>query len=122
MALDPACDVLVAYSRTASTCSQTMAFPVRVIIPRAGSAVAWSMWLWNKCGVMNDPIDNFYHFNDNRILPPEVDGDVIRRRLVDATREVAYASITMACAAKLKNVVRVIFLSAWGRKFMANSP
>ena len=39
-----------------------------------------------------------------------------------ATREVAYASITTSCDAKLKNAAHAIFLNVWARKSMANSP
>ena len=73
MALDPACDVLVAYAQNGQRLTPDHGFPVRVIIPGwiGGRMVKWLVHI----KVTSRPSDNFYHFNDNRILPPEVDAE-----------------------------------------------
>ena len=73
MALDPACDVLVAYAQNGQRLTPDHGFPVRVIIPGwiGGRMVKWLVHIT----VTSRPSDNFYHFNDNRILPPEVDAE-----------------------------------------------
>lgn len=73
VALDPACDVLVAYQQNGARLEPDHGFPVRVIIPGwiGGRMVKWLC----KIVVSATPSDNFYHFNDNRIMPPEIDAE-----------------------------------------------
>ena len=73
MALDPASDVLIAYEQNGTRLSPDHGFPVRVIIPGwiGGRMVKWLV----EIKVTSTPSDNFYHFNDNRILPPEIDAE-----------------------------------------------
>ena len=73
MALDPASDVLVAYEQNGARLSVDHGFPVRVIIPGwiGGRMIKWLV----EIKVSATPSDNFYHFNDNRILPPEIDAE-----------------------------------------------
>ena len=69
MALDPAADVLVAFEQNGAPLLPDHGAPVRLIIPGwiGGRMVKW---LTEIC-VTAAPSTNFYHFNDNRILPPE---------------------------------------------------
>lgn len=73
MALDPAADVLIAYEQNGARLSVDHGFPVRVIIPGwiGGRMIKWLV----EIKVTSTPSDNFYHFNDNRILPPEIDAE-----------------------------------------------
>jgi nitrate reductase (NAD(P)H) len=73
MALDPACDVLIAYEQNGQRLTTDHGFPVRVIIPGwiGGRMVKWLTTI----SITAEPSDNFYHFNDNRIMPPEVDAE-----------------------------------------------
>jgi nitrate reductase (NAD(P)H) len=73
MALDPACDVMVAFEQNGERLAPDHGFPLRVIIPGwiGGRMVKW---LSEVC-VRATPSTNHYHFNDNRILPPEVDAE-----------------------------------------------
>ena len=47
--------------------------PLRLIVPGwiGGRMVKWL----EEIAVTAEPSDNFYHFNDNRILPPDVDAE-----------------------------------------------
>jgi nitrate reductase (NAD(P)H) len=73
MALDPAADVLIAYEQNGQRLSTDHGFPVRLIVPGwiGGRMIKWLC----EMKVTAAPSDNFYHFNDNRILPPEVDAE-----------------------------------------------
>jgi len=73
MALDPACDVMVAFEQNGERLHPDHGFPLRLVIPGwiGGRMVKW---LSEVC-VTAMPSSNHYHFNDNRILPPEVDAE-----------------------------------------------
>ena len=73
MALDPGADVLLAYEQNGARLTPDHGFPLRIIIPGwiGGRMVKWL----SEISVSATPSSNFYHFNDNRILPPEVDAE-----------------------------------------------
>ena len=70
-ALDPSQDVMIAYMQNGEKLKPDHGFPVRLIIPGyiGGRMIKWL----SKITITNKESDNFYHFRDNRILPPHVD-------------------------------------------------
>lgn len=73
MALNDANDVILAYKHAGEWLSPDHGFPVRIIIPGyiGGRMVKWL----EEITVSSTESDNFYHFNDNRIIPPAVDAE-----------------------------------------------
>ena len=73
MALDPGFDVMVAYENNGVPLTPDHGFPLRLIVPGwiGGRMIKWL----EEIRVTREPSDNFYHYNDNRILPPEVDAE-----------------------------------------------
>ncbi|KAK9903477.1 hypothetical protein WJX75_006549 [Coccomyxa subellipsoidea] len=70
-ACDPACDVMLAYKQNGRTLAPDHGFPIRMIIPgHIGGRMV--KWLEEIC-VAPEESQNFYHFHDNRVLPPGVD-------------------------------------------------
>ena len=69
-ALNPANDVLVAYKQNGRWLAPDHGFPVRLILPGhiGGRTVKWL----EKVEVADSESDNWYHFHDNRVLPPHV--------------------------------------------------
>lgn len=76
-ALDPAQDVILAYAQNGEKLRPDHGFPVRVIIPGfiGGRMIKWLC----KIEVTAAPSDNFYHFRDNRIMPPHVTSEVAEK-------------------------------------------
>eukprot|EP00741_Cyanophora_paradoxa_P023430 tig00021582_g22634.t1 len=87
MALDPTCDVLLAYRANGEFLHPYHGFPLSLIIPGwsglaliaiagpspgSGRNVKWL----TSIRVSSEQIDNYYHFFDNRILPPHVDEEL----------------------------------------------
>jgi len=73
MALDPAADVLIAYNQNGAILTPDHGYPVRIIVP--GWIGGRMVKFLSEIMVTKEPSDNFYHFNDNRILPPNVDAE-----------------------------------------------
>jgi len=73
LAMDEFAEVLVAYENNGMRLTPDHGFPVRVIIPGwiGGRMVKWL----KEITVSETPSDNYYHFFDNRILPPQVDSE-----------------------------------------------
>jgi nitrate reductase (NAD(P)H) len=72
--MDPTNDVLLAYEMNDALLPPDHGFPLRVIIPGhvGGRLVKWLSKIW----VSDKESDNWYHLNDNRVLPPFIkDGD-----------------------------------------------
>jgi len=71
-ACDPAGDVMLAYEYNGEKLHPDHGYPVRVLIPGwiGGRMVKWV----REITVTEKPSENHYHFFDNRILPPHVDG------------------------------------------------
>ena len=69
-ALNPANDVLVAYKQNGRWLAPDHGFPVRLILPGhiGGRTVKWL----ERVEVADSESDNWYHFHDNRVLPPHV--------------------------------------------------
>ena len=72
-ALDPACDVILAFKQNGEFLHPDHGFPVRVLIPGyiGGRMVKWL----TEIEVTDKESDNFYHFNDNRVLPSMIDAE-----------------------------------------------
>ena len=75
-AMDPSMDVLLAYEQNGRPLTPDHGFPVRLIIPGfiGGRMVKWLA----KIEVTGEESQNYYHFHDNRVLPPWVDEDAAR--------------------------------------------
>lgn len=70
-ALDPAEDVMVCYAQNGEALRPDHGFPVRLLIP--GFIGGRMIKFLTKITVTEEPSDNYYHFRDNRIMPPGVD-------------------------------------------------
>jgi len=70
-ALDPAEDVMVCYAQNGEALRPDHGFPVRLLIP--GYIGGRMIKYLTTIRVTKEPSDNFYHFRDNRIMPPGVD-------------------------------------------------
>eukprot|EP00899_Mesostigma_viride_P005008 jgi/Mesvir1/14508/Mv05207-RA.1 len=73
MALDPAADVILAYKQNDEILHPDHGFPVRLLIP--GWIGGRSIKYIEELTVSAKPSDNYYHFMDNRILPPNIDAE-----------------------------------------------
>ena len=73
-AMDPACDVLLAYEQNGERLTPDHGFPLRLIIPGyiGGRMIKWL----NEITVTTEESDNFFHFNDNRVLPEHVTAEI----------------------------------------------
>ena len=72
-ALDPTCDVIVAYMQNGERLHPDHGFPVRVLLPGyiGGRMVKWL----HSIEVTDEESNNYFHFNDNRVLPSHVDAE-----------------------------------------------
>lgn len=73
IAMDESRDLMLAYLQNGEFLQPDHGFPVRMIIPGfiGGRMVKWL----KRIVVTSGESDNFYHFNDNRVLPSHVDAD-----------------------------------------------
>jgi len=73
-AMDPACDVMLAYEQNGARLLPDHGFPLRLIIPGyiGGRMIKWL----NEITVTSEESDNFFHFNDNRVLPEHVTAEI----------------------------------------------
>eukprot|EP00898_Chlorokybus_atmophyticus_P002635 jgi/Chlat1/3372/Chrsp23S00270 len=73
-AMDPANDVLVAMAMNGELLAPDHGFPVRTIIPGmiGGRTIKWMKSIEVKQGEN----DTYYHYRDNRVLPPHVDAEL----------------------------------------------
>ena len=72
-ALDPTCDVIVAYEQNGDRLHPDHGYPCRVLIP--GYIGGRMIKFLCKIIVTDEESKNFYHFNDNRVLPVGVDAE-----------------------------------------------
>eukprot|EP00240_Pyramimonas_obovata_P001509 CAMPEP_0118935022 /NCGR_PEP_ID=MMETSP1169-20130426/14724_1 /TAXON_ID=36882 /ORGANISM="Pyramimonas obovata, Strain CCMP722" /LENGTH=495 /DNA_ID=CAMNT_0006878003 /DNA_START=123 /DNA_END=1607 /DNA_ORIENTATION=+ len=72
-ALDPSCDVILAYKQNGEHLHPDHGYPLRLLIPGyiGGRMVKWL----SEIEVTGEESNNFYHFNDNRVLPAHVDAE-----------------------------------------------
>ena len=70
-ALDPAEDVMVCYAQNGESLRPDHGFPIRLLIP--GYIGGRMIKFLTTIRVTKEPSDNFYHFRDNRIMPPGID-------------------------------------------------
>lgn len=73
-AMDPACDVLLAYEQNGEKLRPDHGFPLRLVIPGyiGGRMIKWL----NEITVTSEESDNHFHFNDNRVLPEHVTAEI----------------------------------------------
>ncbi|GAB9472106.1 Nitrate reductase [nadph] [Globisporangium polare] len=73
VALDPSCDVLVAWKMNGELLSPDHGFPLRLIVPGhiGGRMVKWLA----RIHVSEHESDNHHHLHDNRVLPSHVDAE-----------------------------------------------
>jgi len=73
-AMDPACDVMLAYEQNGERLKPDHGFPLRLVIPGyiGGRMIKWL----NEITVTSEESDNFFHFNDNRVLPEHVTAEI----------------------------------------------
>ncbi|XP_003601114.3 LOW QUALITY PROTEIN: inducible nitrate reductase [NADH] 2 [Medicago truncatula] len=74
VALDPSRDIILAYMQNGDVLTPDHGFPVRIIIPGfiGGRMVKWL----KRIIVTSKQSDNYYHYNDNRVLPSHVDAEL----------------------------------------------
>lgn len=72
-ALDPSCDVLVAWEMNGERLTPDHGFPLRIIVPGhiGGRMVKWL----SRIHVSEVESDNYHHLHDNRVLPSHVDAE-----------------------------------------------
>ncbi|CAG8477630.1 9926_t:CDS:2 [Ambispora leptoticha] len=72
-AMNDASDILLAYEMNGERLPPDHGFPLRVIIPGCigGRMVKWLA----KITVADRESDSYYHYHDNRVLPPHVDSE-----------------------------------------------
>lgn len=75
-AMNPYGDVLIAYEQNGIRLAPDHGYPVRVVIPGwiGGRMVKWL----NTIEVTDKPSEGYYHFFDNRIMPPHVDAELAK--------------------------------------------
>jgi len=73
-AMNPAEDVLLAWEQNGELLTPDHGFPLRLIIPGyiGGRMIKWL----NEIEVTTEESDNFFHFNDNRVLPEHVTAEI----------------------------------------------
>lgn len=75
-AMNPYGEVMIAWEQNGVRLSPDHGFPVRVVIPGwiGGRMVKWL----DSIEVTDKPSENYYHFFDNRIMPPHVDAELAK--------------------------------------------
>lgn len=75
-AMDPANDVILAFKQSGRWLTPDHGFPVRMLIPGfiGGRMVKWL----SEITVTSEESSNYYHYFDNRVLPPHVDKDIAK--------------------------------------------
>ena len=73
-AMDPANDVLIAFKQNGQFLHPDHGFPCRMLIPGwiGGRMIKWLSYIT----VSAEESQNWYHFYDNKILPPHVDAEI----------------------------------------------
>lgn len=76
LAMDMYSDVIIAFEQNGMRLMPDHGYPVRVVIPGwiGGRMVKWL----EKITVTEKPSENYYHFFDNRIMPPHVDAELAK--------------------------------------------
>ena len=72
--MDEARDIILAYMQNGEVLSPDHGFPVRMIIPGfiGGRMVKWL----KRIVVTTKESENYYHHNDNKVLPSHVDAEL----------------------------------------------
>ena len=80
LAMDRSNDVLIAWQMNSIELTPDHGYPLRIIIPGwiGGRMIKWV----TSITVTEEPSDNYYHFFDNRIMPPHVDAELAKVWLV----------------------------------------
>jgi nitrate reductase (NAD(P)H) len=74
VAMDPSCDVILAYMQNSEPLAPDHGFPVRVAVPGfiGGRMVKWL----RRIIVADKESESYYHYRDNRVLPSHVDAEL----------------------------------------------
>ncbi|XP_047341866.1 nitrate reductase [NADH]-like [Impatiens glandulifera] len=74
LAMDPSRDIILAYMQNGERLAPDHGYPVRMIIPGfiGGRMVKWL----KRIIVTTKESDNYYHYQDNRVLPSHVDAEL----------------------------------------------
>lgn len=72
--MDEARDIILAYMQNGDVLSPDHGFPIRILIPGfiGGRMVKWL----KRIVVTTKESENYYHYNDNRVLPSHVDAEL----------------------------------------------
>ena len=75
-AMDESCDVILAYKQNDRYLLPDHGAPIRMIIPGfiGGRMVKWL----EEITVTEVESDNFYHYHDNRVLPPGIEQEAAK--------------------------------------------
>ncbi|CAD7704946.1 unnamed protein product [Ostreobium quekettii] len=75
-AMDPSNDILLAYKQNGRWLTPDHGYPVRILVPGyiGGRMVKWL----SEITVTKEESNNFYHYHDNRVLPPHVDETIAK--------------------------------------------
>lgn len=76
-AMDPANDVILAYKQNGRWLAPDHGYPVRMIIP--GFIGGRMVKFLSEITVTKEESNNFYHYHDNRVLPPHVDDELAKK-------------------------------------------
>lgn len=73
-AMDPSRDIILAYMQNGEMLAPDHGFPLRMIIPGfiGGRMVKWL----KRIVVTTQESESYYHYKDNRVLPPHVDAEL----------------------------------------------
>lgn len=73
-ALDPAYDIILAFLHNGNVLQPDHGFPLRVIVPGyvGGRMIKWI----TDITIMDTESQDYFHFYDNRVLPPHVDAEL----------------------------------------------
>uniref|UniRef100_P36859 Nitrate reductase [NADH] n=1 Tax=Petunia hybrida TaxID=4102 RepID=NIA_PETHY len=73
-AMDPSRDIIIAYMQNGEKLTPDHGFPLRMIIPGfiGGRMVKWL----KRIIVTTQESESYYHYKDNRVLPPHVDAEL----------------------------------------------
>jgi len=72
-AMDPSCDVMLAYEQNGEKLTPDHGFPLRLVIPGyiGGRMIKWL----SEITITAEESDNHFHYMDNRVLPEFVDAE-----------------------------------------------
>ncbi|KAA8499343.1 Nitrate reductase NADH 1 [Porphyridium purpureum] len=115
LAMDVFGEVMIAYENNGMRLTTDHGFPVRVIIPGwiGGRMVKWL----KQIIVSEEPSDNYYHFFDNRIMPPHVTAELAEKEGWWTRPEYLFNELNINSAIGSPNHDERLDLSAGSKKY-----